>query len=175
MTTALIIIAAILCIIILVSLAMGFKMNIEKEVLIQKPSSEVFDYLKLVRNQDKFSVWNMADPDMSKTFIGVDGTVGSIYSWDSPTNKNVGAGSQEIISITEGKQIEYELRFERPMKNTAKSKIMLEAVSASETRVIWGFYSNMKFPMNVAKPIFVNMLGKDLQKSLINLKVLLEK
>ena len=76
-------------------------MRIEKSVEIRKPSSEVFNYLKYTRNQDNFSVWNMADPDMKKEQSGTDGEVGFLYRWDSQ-NKNVGAGEQEITSNYSG-------------------------------------------------------------------------
>ena len=41
-------------------------MKIEKSIKINKSSGLVFDYLKMTRNQDNFSVWNMADPNMKK-------------------------------------------------------------------------------------------------------------
>jgi len=42
---------------------MAKKMIIEKSVTINKPVNEVFDYLKITRNQEEFSVWNMKDPE----------------------------------------------------------------------------------------------------------------
>ncbi len=174
MTTTLIIIAIIIAVIVIVSLAIGYEMNIERNITINKPLNEVFNYLKYTRNQDNFSVWNMTDPTMNKSYVGTDATIGFIYSWDS-TNKNVGAGEQEIKNILDGMEIEYELRFKRPMQNVAKSSFVFKAVSATETNVQWGFYSKMKFPMNIMKSMFTKMLGKDLEKSLVNLKVILEK
>lgn len=38
--------------------------------------SEVFNFLKLTKNQDQFSVWNMKDPNMKKNYSGIDGTKG---------------------------------------------------------------------------------------------------
>ena len=117
---------------------------------------------------------NRTDPDKKTEFIGTDGTVGSIYKWDSATNKNVGAGEQEIKLIEEGKRIEYELRFLRPMKNIAKSAFITEASDASHTRVTWGFYSPNKFPMSLMSPFLRKMLGKDMTVSLAELKKVLE-
>ena len=157
------------------SLLMGKEMKIERSIIIQKPAKQVFDYLKLTRNQDNFSTWNMTDPEMKKEYDGIDGQVGFIYKWDSSKNKNVGAGEQEIKKIEEGSSIEYELRFSRPMKNVANSKFVLNPENINQTKVIWLFYGPAKFPMNLMKPIFQNMLGKDLQKGLNNLKAVLEK
>jgi len=149
-------------------------MRIEKSVKINRSSSQVFDYLNITGNQDKFSVWNMADPGMKKSHKGIDGTVGFLYSWDS-TMKNVGAGEQEITGIEEGKSIEYVIRFSRPMQNTGKTKFQITSLGDNSTLVSWIFDSPSKFPMSLLAPIFKIMLGKDLEKGLVNLKAILEK
>ena len=51
------------------------------------------------------------DPDMKKTYRGTDGTVGFVSAWDSEKD-DVGKGEQEIIKITDGERIDYELRFQ---------------------------------------------------------------
>jgi hypothetical protein len=149
-------------------------MKIEKSLDINRSSKEVFDYLKITKNQDNFSVWNMSDPSMKKTYQGTDGSVGFVYGWDS-TNKNVGAGEQEIKGIDEGKKIEYEIRFFRPMQNTGITSFLINSKGKNLTSVVWTFDSPSKFPFSLLSPIFKRMLGKDLEKGLGNLKALLEK
>jgi hypothetical protein len=39
----------------------------------------VFNYLKLLKNQDNFNKWAMTNPDSNKEFKGTDGTVGSLF------------------------------------------------------------------------------------------------
>jgi len=153
---------------------MAKEITIEKNVSINKNITDVFEFLKQTRNQDRFSVWNMKDPNMKKTYSGTDGTKGFIYSWDSK-DKNVGAGSQEITNIIEESRIDYELRFIRPMQNVAISSFVLNTINENNTSVTWTFQCPTKFPMSLFAPIFKNMLGKQLNKSLQNLKVLLEK
>ncbi len=167
---ALYIVLGIVAFLVILSVLMGNKMVIEKSVLVSKSRKEVYDYLKLTKNQDYFSVWNMKDPNMDKKFQHEDGKVGFIYYWNSPTDKGVGEGEQEIISMKEEEMIEYQVRFKKPMQNTVTTRFLLEKKSDNETLVTWGFYSPSKFPMNLFKPILVNMLGKDIQKSLDNLK-----
>lgn len=152
---------------------MAKEMIIEKNVLINMNIAGVFNFLKQTKNQDQFSVWNRKDPNMKKTYAGIDGTKGFIYSWDSK-DKNVGAGSQEITSINDGSMIEYQLRFIRPMRNTASSAFILNKADENNTSVTWTFRSPVKFPMSLFAPIFKNMLGKQLNQSLQNLKNLLE-
>jgi len=152
---------------------MARELYVEKTVIIGKPIEKVFDFLKLMENQNEFSVWVMKDLNKKSTLQGTDGTVGSIYSWDSK-DKNVGAGSQQIIKMVNDELIEYDLRFERPMKNTAKAKFTLKSLSPQQTEVKWDFKGPTKFPMSLFKGMLQNMLGKDMVQSLNNLKAKLE-
>ncbi|MCB9080570.1 MAG: SRPBCC family protein [Lewinellaceae bacterium] len=152
---------------------MAKQLQVEQSIIIDRPQSEVYEYLKYVKNQNQFSVWNMADPQQKTSESGIDGTVGFIYSWDSQL-KNVGAGSQEIKNMKEGEFMAYELRFERPMKNIAQSAFVLHPVQENQTKVTWNFKGPTKFPMSLFKFLFQKMLGKDMAKSLDNLKAKLE-
>lgn len=153
---------------------MAKEMFIEKTVIINKDVHEVYEFLKQTKHQDQFSVWNMKDPNMKKTYSGTDGTPGFVYTWDSK-DKNVGAGEQEIKNLTEDTRIDYELRFKRPMQNTAQSSFVTDKVQNNVTSVSWTFKGATKFPMSLFAPIFKKMLGKQLEQSLQNLKALLEK
>ncbi|MDI1306658.1 MAG: SRPBCC family protein [bacterium] len=149
---------------------------VEREITIDQPKDSVFNYIKYVKNQDNFSVWNRKDPKMIKTFSGTDGTVGFVYSWNSQ-DKNVGVGEQEIKKILEGERIDFELRFKVPFESTDNAYIITKAISPNQTKVKWGFNGKMPYPMNLILA-FMNMdkiLGKDLQDGLNNLKVVLEK
>ena len=75
--------------------------GVVREVVINKPKSEVFEYVKLLKNQENFSVWVNKDPDMKKEYRGTDGTVGFISAWNSKI-KDVGKGEQEIKKIVDG-------------------------------------------------------------------------
>ncbi len=153
---------------------MAKEMIVEKSIIIDKPSLDVFNLLKITKNQERFSVWNMKDQNKETTSTGTDGTVGFIYSWNSKNN-SVGAGSQKIITLIEGELIEYDLVFERPMKNIGKSKFIIQSLPSNQTKVTWIFLGPTKFPMSLFKGLFQKMLGKDIIQSLENLKILLEK
>jgi uncharacterized protein YndB with AHSA1/START domain len=148
---------------------------VHREIVINKPKQEVFDYIKLLKNQDNFSLWAMTDPKMKKTYSGTDGTVGFVSAWDSQ-NKDVGKGEQEIKKITEGERIDFELRFIKPFESTEKAYMTTEAVSPTQTKVIWGFDGHMAYPMNLMLLFmdFDQMLGDQLKTGLDNLKVKLE-
>jgi uncharacterized protein YndB with AHSA1/START domain len=148
---------------------------IERSVLINKPKEEVFNYVKLMKNQDHFSKWVMKDPGMKKDFRGTDGTAGFVYAWNS-TDKNAGEGEMEIKKITGQERIDMEIRFERPMKAVSEAAFVLET-AGSQTNTKWSFKSEMKYPLNVMMLLvnFEKMLGKDMDESLAMLKSNLEK
>jgi hypothetical protein len=168
--------AGLLAVILIAALFVKKEYSVERTVTIDQPGQVIFDYVKYLRNQNNFSVWSKIDPDMKQEFRGTDGTVGFISAWDSPV-KEAGRGEQEIVKITEGKRIDYVIRFFEPMKSTDNAYIAFKPVSDSTTNVSWSFYGKIKYPMNLML-LFMNMdamLGKDLDGGLNNLKILLEK
>lgn len=152
---------------------MAKEMIVVQSIVVNKPSSVVFNFLKYARNQEQFSVWNMKDPNKETKTEGDDGTLGFTYAWNSK-DKSVGVGSQTISKIVEGQSIEYKLNFEKPMKNTGDSKFVMEAISENETKVSWEFRGPTKFPMSLFSGLISKMLGKDMTQSLSNLKTKLE-
>lgn len=171
--TILVTIAALIVVLLAMALFVKKEYMIEREIIINKPVREVFDYVKFLRNQDHYSKWVRTDPNMKKDFRGTDGTEGFVYAWDS-TDKNAGKGEQEIKKITEGEVVDVEVRFERPFEGVAKAPIKTESVSADQTKVRWGMEGKSKYPMNLMNLFMLNMLGKDLETSLSDLKRILE-
>ncbi|MBN1252158.1 MAG: SRPBCC family protein [Bacteroidales bacterium] len=152
------------------------KFSVEKQVTINKPKQEVFDYIKQLKNQDNYSVWAKIDPKMEKSYKGLDGAVGFVSAWNS-NNKDVGKGEQEIIKIDEGKRIDYQLRFFEPYESISPAYMTTEENEPDKTTVKWGIEGEMPYPMNITL-IFMDMdkaIGNDLTKGLENLKLELEK
>lgn len=150
--------------------------SVERTVTLDAPKQVVYDYAKYLKNQNEFSVWSKIDPNMKVEYRGTDGTVGFVSAWDSP-NKEAGKGEQEIIRMDEGNRIDYEIRFLEPMKSTDNAYLAFESVSDSTSKVTWGFFGKMKYPMN-GMLLFMDMdkmLGKDLEGGLQNLKTIVEK
>jgi len=169
----LLIIAGIIALVLIVAALMTKGYKTHSEVIIHAPLQKVFDYIKHIKNQDNYNKWVMMDPNMKKNFKGTDGTVGFIYGWNG--NKEAGEGEQEIKAITEGKNIEMEIRFIRPFAGIAQAEMTTESVSANETKVSWSTASTMKYPLNVMLPMIVKLLEKDMATSLGTLKGILEK
>lgn len=150
-------------------------MKATREIIINKPNAEVFNYIKQLKNQDNYSKWGSMDPNMKKEYRGTDATVGFVSAWEG--NKKGGAGEQEITGVEEGRKLSTELRFIKPFKSVAQSTMTTEALSDNSTKVSWGFEGQMNYPMNIMK-LFMNMeksIGDDFSTGLSNLKALLEK
>jgi predicted enzyme related to lactoylglutathione lyase len=172
----LIVLGIIIAIPLIVALFVRKDYAVEESIVINKPKSEVFDYIKHLKNQDNFSKWATMDPNMKKTYRGTDGTVGFVSAWESD-NENVGAGEQEILKITEGERMDFELRFLKPFESTQVAYMTTETVSENKTKVKWGFSGKMSYPMNLMILFmdFEEMIGDDFQVGLKKLKTNLEK
>ena len=166
----------IIALVLIISLFLPTQFQVERSAMISQPKTRVFEYLKLLKNQEIYSVWWKADPGMKKSYTGTDGQPGFISSWNSK-NKDVGSGQQKIIAIQDGQRIDTELKFFEPFEATNQAFLSTAEVDQNNTRVSWGISGNMPYPTNFMS-IFINMeetLGNDLEKGLKNLKRILEK
>lgn len=179
MSTLLIILfvlAAVILILLIIAASTSNEYTIERTIIINKPKQTVFDYVKYLKNANHYNKWVMADPNLGKTYTGIDGVTGFISAWDSDM-KQVGKGEQEIIDVKEGERVDYEIRFEKPFRGTSFAHISTEAVSDNQTKVKWVFNGIRNFTMKIFHLLFnlKKVLGKDLAASLLNLKTVLEK
>ena len=168
------IILGLIAVILLVAAILPKDFNVSSEIIIEKPHTEVFNYVKHLKNQEKYSVWVMADPNIKIEYKGTDGTVGFISSWTSE-NKNVGVGAQEIKAIKEGERYDVELRFEKPFKATNQAYTATTPVDQQRTRVTTVFTGSNPIPMNLMSFMIRKMLLKDMNQNMKNLKAILEK
>ncbi|WP_100612676.1 SRPBCC family protein [Confluentibacter lentus] len=149
--------------------------NISRNIVINKPANEVFEYLKFIKNQDEWSPWKKKDPEMKQSYTGVDGKIGFIAKWEG--NKDVGSGEQEITRIVENEVIETKLRFYKPWKSESDAYIKIKGLDKyNSTIVTWGFSGKNKTLSSIFFLLF-NMekaIGEDFEKGLVSLKKMLE-
>ena len=169
----LLIVAGIIGLLLLIALFMKKEHYVKREIIINAPRQKVFDYVKLLKNQDEFNKHAMAGPDRKREFKGTDGTVGYIYSWSG--DKNAGVGEKEIKNIIEGKRIEMEIRFVKPMTASASIIMDTESLSDDQTKVYWSNAGTLKYPLNIMIPMMEKHVVKDMDSSLLTLKNILEK
>ena len=166
----------IIVLLLIIGLFVKKDYSVAKEIIVNKSKSVVFEYLKFLKNQNKFSVWASMDPNMKTEYRGTDGTEGFVSAWESE-NKNVGKGEQEILKIVNGERIDYEIRFIKPFASTSWANMIVASANENQTRVHWEFTGKMKYPTNLTF-LFMNMekmVGNDLEKGLQNLKTIMDK
>ena len=170
------VIIGLIVLLLIIALFLKKEYTIEREVAITQPSFSVFNYIKYIKNQDLYSVWNQLDPAMKKTYTGTDGTVGFVYAWDS-NNKKAGKGEQEITFIKEGERMDAAIHFIKPFEGRSIASMTTTPAGTNQTKVKWSIEGKMNYPMN-AMLLFMNMekmIGGDLEDGLANLKKILER
>lgn len=149
--------------------------HVERDIVVNRPVSEVYDYARFLKNQDDYSVWARIDPKMKRHFRGTDGKVGFVSGWDSE-NDQAGAGEQEIVKMDSLNRVDYALRFTRPFESEMNAFMTFEPIGPNQTRVGWGASGDMAYPMN-AMMLFMDMedmIGEDYSQGLQNLRERLE-
>jgi len=169
----LLVLAGLIALLLIIALLMRKEHYVKREVIINAPRQKVFDYLKLLKNQDEFNKHATAGADRKKEFRGTDGTVGYVYAWSG--DKNAGEGEKEITGMVEGKRVDMEIRFVKPMAATASIVMEMESLSADQTKVYWSNAGTLKFPVNALIPMMEKAVAKDMDSSLQTLKSILEK
>lgn len=176
MIIALIIVAAIIAFVLIAAALQSNSFAISRDTIINRPVGEVFDYLRHLRNMERYNKWVMTDPLQKVSLSGTDGQEGFIYAWDSG-NKNAGKGEQEIKRIVPNQKIELEIRFEKPFKGVSESILSTDPAGNGQTKVTYTFQGAKNFGMKIAHLLFglEKVLGKDLDLTMKNLKGQLEK
>ena len=164
----------ILVVLLIIPLFLSKDLNYEKSIMIDASIDKVWKNVASLTAMDKWSPWNERDPNMARDLTGVDGSVGAKQSWVSK-EKNVGEGSQTIVSVDEPTQISTKLEFIKPFKSQANAYVKLKE-EGSATQATWGFESQMPYPMNIMK-LFMNFeknMDKDFGAGLNKLKKISE-
>ena len=166
------VLVGILALVLILALFMKKDYAIKSEIIINAPRQKIFDFLKHLKNQDKFNKWAKADPNREWEYRGTDGTEGFIIAWKG--NKDAGVGEKEILRLIDGEKIETEIRFEKPMRMTTGIHLETTTMPDGQTKVTMINTGTMKWPMNLFIPMGEKKFPKDMESSLLALKNLME-
>ncbi|NOT49505.1 MAG: SRPBCC family protein [Acidobacteria bacterium] len=172
---ALAIIVLLVGVIVVTAFMLPTDFKVERETTINKPKADIYNYTKMLKNQNEWGPWFKKEPTMKQEFRGTDGEVGFVSYWNG-TNKEVGEGEQEIKKLTPNERIDTELRFKRPFESKSDAYLTLESVSENQTKVKWGFTGSMPRPANLFM-LVMDMdkeVGKDFGDGLNTLKQIME-
>jgi uncharacterized protein YndB with AHSA1/START domain len=180
MLEAITILAVVLAIAIAIVLILAANkpdtLRVQRAAVVKAPPEKVFPLINDFRQWATWSPWENKDPAMQRTYSGSPSGRGAVYAWDG--NKNVGAGRMEIIDASSPSKIIIKLDFFKPFEghNTAEFT-MLPQGDAAKTNIIWVMHGPAPF-MSKVMQVFMNMdnmIGKDFEIGLANLKRLTEK
>lgn len=169
-----IVILILIAIVLIVAAFIPKSYTVSVSETINQPRQIVYDYLRMLKNQEQYSIWVMADPNLKPEIIGEDGTVGAIQKWNSKLD-DVGEGEQEITALSI-ERMDVDLRFKRPFEGKAKASNIYKAISDNQTEIVCEFYSGeTPYPFNLPAYLFGKKMIEDAEReNLQNIKKILE-
>lgn len=148
--------------------------SVRRAAMVKAPPDKIFSLINDFYRWGSWSPWENRDPAMKRTHGGAESGKGAVYAWDG--NKNVGSGRMEILDASPPSKIVIKLDFSKPFEahNTAEFTMQPQG---GATEVIWVMHGPAPF-MSKLMQLFINMdnmIGKDFEIGLANLKTLAEK
>lgn len=143
---------------------------VERTATIAAPPDQVYQRVSNLERWGDFSPWDELDPNMTKTFNGEPGAVGSTYHWTG--NRKVGEGNMTVTDLTPDEQVVLDLKFIKPFKSESVTELDLKPADGG-TEVTWrmtGATTFMVKVMSLFGKSMDKMVGPDFEKGLANLK-----
>lgn len=146
--------------------------HVERSLVIDRPPSQVYTQVARLQNWANWNPWTAMDPDAETFVSGVQGEVGSSWSWDG---KILGKGSLTIVDLVPDRAVRSKLVFREPREMEADDLWEFKPEGRA-TRVTWTSEGHLSYPIGRYVGLFMDrMMGPDLEQGLHNLKTHLEK
>lgn len=146
---------------------------IQRSILIKAPPEKIFAILNDLHRWGVWSPYEKKDPAMKRSYSGAATGKGAVYEWEG--NKNVGKGRMEIAESSVPSRLVIKLDFIAPFQAHNAAEFILEP-QGELTNVTWAMYGPSPFISKVMC-LFINMdnmVGKDFEVGLDNLKAISE-
>jgi Polyketide cyclase / dehydrase and lipid transport len=169
----LIVVAVIIAGVLLFAASRPDTFDVKRSVTIQAPPEKIHPLINDLQAWRSWSPYEAKDPAMKRSFGTITAGKGATYAWDG--NKDVGQGEMEI-SATSPNLVTMQLHFIKPFEGRNQADFKLTPQGDS-TEVVWDMHGPAPF-MNKLAGVFMNldqMIGKDFEIGLANLKALAEK
>jgi len=143
---------------------------VERSSLISASPEALFAQIGNLQGWDNWSPWAEMDPDMTKTYEGEAGTVGSSYHWTG--NRKVGEGKMVMTAVDAPNRVQIDLSFLKPFKSESVTE-MTVAADGDRSNVTWRMTGEKTFMVKVMGLFGKNMdkmVGPDFEKGLAKLK-----
>jgi hypothetical protein len=177
MDIALIVVGVIVALVVLVLVLAAMQSNtfrVERSADMQAPPDRVFAQINDFHKWTAWSPWEKLDPALNRTYGGPESGKGTTYDWEG--NKQVGKGRMEITESLPPSKITIKLDFLKPFEAHNTTEFTFSPRGGG-TAVSWAMTGQRPFMFKVMC-LFMNMdnmIGKDFEKGLANLKGVVEK
>src|ERR1700681_1695402 len=170
---AIVLAIAIAIVLILAAIKPG-TFSVRRAATVKAPPEKIFSLINDFHQWGTWSPYENKDPAMKRSYSGAESGKGAVYAWNG--NKNVGSGRMEILDTSVPTKIVIKLDFFTPFEghNTAEFTMLPQGDATNLTWLMHGLAPFMSRLMQV----FINldnMIGKDFEIGLANLKRLTEK
>ena len=148
--------------------------RVQRAASIKAPPEKVFALINDFNRWAVWSPWEKKDPAMKRTFGAVTSGKGARYAWEG--NKDVGQGSMEIAESVPPSKVTLKLDFVKPFEAHNMVEFTLEP-KGDATNVTWAMQGPTPYFAKIIH-VFINMdnmVGKDFETGLANLKSTAEK
>ena len=178
MFEVIVVVAIILAIAIAVVLGLAATksdtLRVQRAISINAPPERIFPLISDFHQWLHWSPYERKDPEMKRTYEGAASGKGAVYAWNG--DKNVGSGRMEILEASAPQKIVVKLDFFTPFEghNTAEFTMLPQG---DGTHVTWLMHGPARFMTRLIQ-VFMNldnMIGKDFEAGLANLKTITEK
>jgi uncharacterized protein YndB with AHSA1/START domain len=149
-------------------------LRVQRSTGIKAPAETIFALIDDFHQWRNWSPYENKDPAMKRTYGGAERGKGAVYAWEG--DKNVGSGRMEILEAAAPQKIVIKLDFFTPFEghNTAEFTMLPQG---DGTHVTWVMHGPARFLTRLIQ-VFMNldnMIGRDFEVGLANLKTITEK
>ena len=148
-------------------------LRVQRAAAIHAPPEKIFPLISDFHQWRAWSPYEDRDPNLERNYGGAASGKGAVYEWNG--NKNVGSGRMEILDAPAPSKVVIKLDFLKPFEahNTAEFTLLAQG---DTTNVTWLMHGPAPF-MSKVMQVFMNMdnmIGKDFETGLANLKRITE-
>ena len=169
-----VVLAIVIAIVLILAATKPNTFSVQRATTVKAPPERIFPLINDFHQWGSWSPYENKDPAMKRSYSGAADGKGAVYGWEG--NKNVGSGRMEILDTSEPSKIVIKLDFFKPFEghNTAEFTMLPQG---DATNLTWLMRGPAPF-MSKVMQVFINldnMIGKDFEIGLANLKRLTEK
>jgi uncharacterized protein YndB with AHSA1/START domain len=173
-TVIAVVLAIAIAIILILAASKPNTFSVRRATTVKAPPEKIFGLINDFHQWGTWSPYEHKDPAMKRTYSGAESGKGAVYAWQG--NKNVGSGRMEILDASEPSKIVIRLDFFTPFEahNTAEFTMLPQG---DATLVTWLMHGPAPL-MSKLMQVFINMdnmIGKDFETGLANLKRITER